>query len=128
MKKFNLKTLMAACALAAAALAAAPSVLAHGDGVPKHGGVVKSANDLAFELAPGKGGAEVYIDDHGQALPTANFAGKLTVLGAGGKSETVLKPAGDKLVAAGVTLKPGDKAVVVVTNAGQTTSVRFTLP
>lgn len=125
MKLSPIKTL-----LAAFALAAAPLAFAHGDGVPKHGGVVKSANDLSFELVAAKGGAEIYIDDHGQPLPTQGFTGKLTVLGTGGKQETALKPtAGDKLVAGGAKLGSGDKAVVVVTSpTGQTTSVRFTLP
>lgn len=125
MKLFPIKSLVAA-----AALAAAPLAFAHGDGVPKHGGVVKSANDLSFELVAAPAGAEVYIDDHGQALPTQGFTGKLTVLGVAGKQETALKPAaGDKLVAAGARLAPGDKAVVVVTSpTRQTTSVRFTLP
>lgn len=125
MKLSSLKTWSMSLSL----LFAAPAI-AHGDGAPKHFGVVKSANDLSFELVAAPAAAEVYIDDHGKTLPTKGFGGKLTVLGAAGKREFVLKPvAGDKLVAAGAKLAPGDKIVIVVTSPSrQISSLRFMLP
>ncbi|WP_454831830.1 hypothetical protein [Pseudoxanthomonas wuyuanensis] len=111
-------------------LAASLPALAHGDGEPRHGGIVKSANDLSFELVTAAAeGAEIYIDDHGETLPTAGITGKLTVLGKAGKSETAVKPSGGKLVAAGTKLVSGDKAVLVLTlPTQQTVSVRFAIP
>ena len=120
----------AACALflAAAALPVAPA-WAHGDGTPKHGGIVASANDLAFELVTNAEGATVYIEDHDTPLATAGFTGKLSVLKDGVKSEAALQAvAPNKLVAKGVSLAPGNKVVAVITNPQkQTMAVRFTL-
>lgn len=124
----TLKSLFAALLLGSAALAAAPA-LAHGDAAPQHGGIVKSANDLSFELVAEGDGAAIYIDDHGQPFATANSSGKLTVLDGASKSAATLAPAGgNKLVAAGARLPAGAKVVAVITTAGQTVSVRFTLP
>jgi hypothetical protein len=123
------KRLMAALLLATTGLIAAPAAQAHGDGKPKHGGVVQSANDLSFELVAGDSGATLYLEDHDQPLASAGFSGKLSVLQAGAKTETPLTPAGDnKLSAAGVKLAAGAKAVaVLVTPQNQTIAVRFTV-
>jgi hypothetical protein len=115
--------------LAAAGLVLAPVVWAHGDSTPKHGGVVQSANDLNFELVVKDDSATIYIEDHGQVLPTLGFGGKLSVLVAGVKSDAPLKPGpGNTLVASGLKFGAGSKAVAVVTTPqNQTISVRFTL-
>ncbi|MGA0609675.1 hypothetical protein [Caldimonas sp. KR1-144] len=103
---------------------------AHGDGAAKHGGIVKSANDLSFELAGSAAGATVYIEDHGEPLAAAGFSGKLTVLRGGQKLEGVLQPGkANELVAAGLQLASGDRAVVVLTTPQkQVVSVRFAMP
>lgn len=124
-----LKTLLAAVAFGAVSLTAAP-VLAHGDSAPQHGGIVKSANDLSFELVAETGGAALYIDDHGAPFDTAGASGKLTVLAGSDKTAVDLKPAGgNKLLAAGASLPAGAKVVAVITTAqNKTASVRFNLP
>jgi hypothetical protein len=102
---------------------------AHGDGTPKHGGIVAAANDLAFELVIDADGATVYIEDHDKPLATEGFTGKLSVLKDGVKSEAALKAAApNTLVAKGVKLGPGNKVVAVITTPQkQTMAVRFTL-
>ena len=115
--------------LATVSLTTAPWAMAHGDGKPKHGGVVQAANDLNFELVSQAEGVTIYLEDHDQPLPSVGFSGKLTVLQDGAKSEAPLKPAGDnKLAAAGLKLGAGAKAVaVLVTPQNQTIAVRFAL-
>ena len=115
---------------AALLLGLAPAVQAHGDGSAKHGGIVKAANDLSFELAPAAAGATVYIEDHGEPLAAAGFSGKLTLLRGGQKIEKELQPGpANALVAAGLQLAAGDRAVVVViTPQKRTVAVRFAMP
>jgi len=117
----------AAAALAlAAALGGAPPVLAHGVAEPRHGGVVQGAADLSFELVATAEGAAVYIDDHGKAQSPTGFGGRLTVLHAGQSREAALQVAGDRLLARGLALAPGARAVAVVTTPrGQTLTLRF---
>ena len=114
--------------LAAAALAAGPA-WAHGDEKPRHGGLVQMAGEIKFELVAKGDTAEVYLDDHGQTIPTNGLSGKLTVLSGTTKSEAKLEPAGsDKLVARGVKLAKGDKVIALVTLADKSTSsARFVI-
>lgn len=114
--------------LAAAALASGPAG-AHGDDKARYGGQVQMAGETKFELVSKGDTVEVYLDDHGQTIPTAKLTGKLTVLSGAAKSEAKLEPAsGDKLVAKGVKLAKGDKVVALVTMADKTTaSARFVI-
>ena len=120
------KTFLAAIAAVSTALAA--PAWAHGPGEPKHGGIVQSASDLGFELAPTADGVALYIDDHGKPLSTQGASGKLTVLSGADKSEVGLTPAGNnRLDAKGVKLAAGAKAVAVVTlPSKKVVTVRFT--
>lgn len=129
MRMNAMKKLLSAAALLLCGLSLAPLVHAHGDGTPKHGGIVQSANDLSFELVVQGDTATIYIEDHDEALATAGFGGKLSVLLAGVKADAPLKPAGtNKLIAGGLKFGAGAKAVAVVTTPqNQTISVRFTL-
>lgn len=115
-------------ALAAALLAAGP-VLAHTEAKPQYGGVLASGGDLSFELTTETSGAAVYVVDHGKPADAARMGGKLTVLNGTRKAEAELKPAGgNKLVATGVKLEKGAKAVAAIqTGAGKTVTARFTV-
>jgi hypothetical protein len=117
-------------ALAGAILVIAVAAHAHGDSVAKHNGIVRSAGDLSVELAAGATGATVYLEDHGEPLAAAGFSGRLTVLRGAQKFEAALQPgAANELVAAGIQLAAGDRAVVVLTTPRkQAVSVRFALP
>jgi hypothetical protein len=114
--------------LVAALLAAGPA-LAHGDAKPQHGGVVASGGDLSFELTSEASGVAVYVVDHGKPADASKMGGKLTVLNGTQKSEAELKPAGaNKLVATGVKLDKGAKAVAAIqTAAGKSVTARFTV-
>jgi hypothetical protein len=126
----SLRSLRMAATVAVLALAttlgAAPPALAHGVAAPRHGGVVQGAADLSFELVATADGAAVYVDDHGKALPPAGFGGRLTVLHGGQSREAVLEVAGERLLARGLALAPGARAVAVLTTPrGQTLTLRF---
>jgi hypothetical protein len=114
--------------ITAAALCGGPA-WAHGDEKARHGGIVQMAGETKFELVAKGDGAEVYLDDHGETIPTGKLSGKLTVLSGAAKSEAKLEPAaGDKLVAKGVKLAKGDKVIALVTLEDKTTaSARFVI-
>lgn len=103
--------------------------MAHGSGKALHGGVVKVANDVNFELVAQADGATIYLVDHEQPMPSTGIAGKLMVLQSGKKTEVAVKAAGDnKLRADGIKLGKGDKVVAVLNNVeGKTVTVRFTV-
>lgn len=97
---------------------------------PKHGGVVRAASDLSFELVTRGDGATLYVEDHGKPLATAGMAGKLTVQNAAGSAEAELKPAGgNRLEAKGLELAKGARAVAVLTlpRKSKPITVRFTV-
>lgn len=118
-----------AVAAMAASVALSGNVLAHG-AKARHGGIVQSAGDLAFELVARDGGTIIYVDDHGKDLPTAGATGTLTVLKGAQKTELTLEAgANNTLVVKGnARLAPGSKAVAAVTFADKkTVSVRFSI-
>ncbi|WP_426177054.1 hypothetical protein [Massilia sp. TWR1-2-2] len=101
---------------------------AHGSKA-KHGGIVQSSGDLSFELVSKDGVATIYVDDHGKDLATAGMSGSLTVLQGASKSVLPLAASGaNTLVAKGVSLARGNKAVASVTFANKdVVSVRFSV-
>lgn len=121
-----MKRLFAVAALALGA-ALAGNAMAHG-AKPRHGGIVQTAGDLAFELVSKDGGATIYVIDHGKDLPTAGASGTLTVLKGKEKIELPLVAGvGNTLVVkGGARLAPGSKAVGTIRFANEkTVSVRF---
>jgi hypothetical protein len=117
---------MAALALA---VAAPTATLAH-ESPAKHGGIVRTAGDLSFELVNKDGKAVIYVDDHGRDLSVAGMSGKLTVLNGARKTEVPLEAgAGNMLVANGdAKLARGAKVVAVITFPDKSTkSVRFAI-
>ena len=118
-----------AVAALAASLALSGNVLAHG-AKPKHGGIVQTAGDLAFELVTTDSGTTIHVDDHGKDLPTAGATGTLTVLKGTQKTELPLAAGGNNTLVAkgGAKLAPGSKAVAAITFADKkTVSVRFAI-
>lgn len=105
------------------------NVLAHG-AKPKHGGIVQSAGDLAFEIVNKDGGTMIYVDDHGKDMPTAGATGTLTVLKGTEKTAFPLEAgANNTLVVKGdAKLAPGSKAVAAITFADKkAVNVRFSI-
>jgi hypothetical protein len=123
-----MKKIFAVAALAAS-VAFSSNVFAHG-AKPKHGGIVQSAGDLAFELVAKDGSTTIYVGDHGKELPTAGATGTLTVLKGAQKTEFPLEAgANNTLVVKGdAKLAPGNKAVAAITFAdNKAVSVRFSI-
>ncbi|NNG22524.1 hypothetical protein [Telluria aromaticivorans] len=123
-----MKKIFVAAALAAS-IVFSSNVLAHG-AKPKHGGIVQSAGDLAFELVTKDGGTTIYVDDHGKDLSTAGATGTLTVLKGAKKTELPLEAGGNNtlVVKGGAKLAPGSKAVAAITFADKkAVSVRFSI-
>lgn len=123
-----MKKIFAVAALAAS-VAFSSNVFAHG-AKPKHGGIVQSAGDLAFELVPKDGSTTIHVDDHGKERPTAGATGTLTVLKGAQKTELPLAAgANNTLIVKGdAKLAPGSKAVAAITFADKkTVSVRFSI-
>lgn len=111
------------------ALAIGAPVMAH-DSPARHGGIVRSAGDLSFELVNKEGKVTIHVDDHGKPVTTAGASGTLTVLKGTQKSETTLVAgAGNTLVANDdVKLEAGNKVMVRVTlPKRQAVSVRFAI-
>lgn len=108
----------------------AASALAHGEAKPRFGGIVKAAQEISFELvSAAPGGAQVYMDDHGNLMSTKGITGKMTIVGKSGKKEAALTTDGKKLTAAGLKPASGDRVIlVVVLPSAQTISVRYAIP
>lgn len=121
--------LLAVSVTCVASLLTAPAALAHGDAKPQHGGIVRTASDLSFELVANGDGATIYVIDHGKPFDTSGVNGKLTVLSGTEKAEADLKPAGgNKLEAKGVKLGAGAKVVAALESANKKAiTVRFTV-
>ena len=103
---------------ALALLAAAPfnEAQAHGGTQPEHGGVVQLVGDMTFELVARPGGVELFVEDDGEEINSAEFAAKLTIVSAGVKSEVALAPAtGNEFEAKGVKIAPGSKVTALLT-------------
>ncbi len=117
-------------AVALLGLMVASNALAHGEAKPRHGGIVKAAQEISFELVSGAaGGAQIYMDDHGSLMQTKGITGKLTIVGKDGRKEVPLVAEGERLTAKGATPVSGDRVVVVVVlPSQQTVSVRYAIP
>ncbi len=104
------------------------AALAHSGAKPQHGGIVQTANDLAFELVAQPDGATLYVQDHGQAMPPTGMSGKLTVLNGREKSTAELVATGDALQAQGIKIARGAKVVAAIQTAQKKTiTVRFSV-
>ncbi|WP_020653924.1 hypothetical protein [Massilia niastensis] len=111
------------------AVAAPTAALAH-ESAAKHGGVVRTAGDLSFELVNKNGKATIYVDDHGRDLPVDGMSGKLTVLNGKEKTEVPLEAgSGNMLVAKGdAKLASGAKVVAAITFPDKSTrTIRFAI-
>jgi hypothetical protein len=125
MKTFT-KHLVQASLLAVASLCAT-GAMAHGPAKAEHGGIVKSAHDLSFELVTEVDAVKIYVVDHDDAKSTAGATGKLTVLHGKDKKEYDLVPAARNAVEAkGAKVVKGDTAAASI-NFGdkESVTVRF---
>ena len=93
-----------------------------------HGGTVSEAKDIDFELVAKPDSLRLYVRDHGKPVDVAQATAKLTLLVGGKQQEVMLKPAGDRLEAAGRFMVANAKAVALVNIPGKPpVTVRFVL-
>ncbi len=120
-------SLCLALGLALAGTARAGGEHAH-DHQPKHGGIVAETKAMDMELVATPTLIRLHLRDHGKPLDVAQARAKLTLLSGTEKQEVELRPAGDRLEAAGsFKVGAGTKAVAVVTVGGKPSTARFTL-
>jgi hypothetical protein len=118
MKKFASAALLASAALALS------SAHGHGTPMPNHGGQVLAVGETWLELVAANGSVDVYVEDDGDPLPSADLSGRLTVQNGAGKTDYVLKPAGgNKLEAKGALAPKGAKVTAVLVLADKKTKV-----
>ena len=89
---------------------------AHGGTQPEHGGIVQLVGDMSFELVPAADHVELWVEDDGEEVTSADLAAKLTIVDGGAKSEVALTPAGgNKFEAKGVKIAKGAKVTALLT-------------
>jgi hypothetical protein len=117
MREISMKrVLFSFMALVLLGLAPFKTAQAHGGTQPEHGGVVQLVGDMSFELVTRPEGVELYVEDDGDEVTSADLAAKLTIVSAGTKSDVTLTPAaGNKFEAKGVNIAPGAKVTVLLT-------------
>jgi hypothetical protein len=87
--------------------------LAHGDWPPKHGGVVSQGGEYSVELVQEAAGLRLYLEDHGEPVPTAGASATMEITAASGTISVPLAGAGGNMfMASGIQLAPGDRVVV----------------
>jgi hypothetical protein len=89
---------------------------AHGGTQPEHGRIVQLVGDMSFELVPAADHVELWVEDDGEEVTSADLAAKLTIVDGGAKSEVALSPAGgNKFEAKGVKIGKGAKVTALLT-------------
>lgn len=88
------------------------NAFAHGSLEPKHGGVVKEAHDMAFELVREEKSVSLYVRDHGEAYPTTGLVANVVVLASKEKSEASFIASGGNRMVADITISDGAKVLV----------------
>ena len=116
-----------ACATAVLAAVLSVQALAHGEVKPQYGGAVQSVKDIDYELAPHPQGLMLYVEDHGNPVPTAGVKGKLVLVNGSQRTEAEFRPAGDnRLLAGGVQRVAGQKATALLTMpSGRAVVIQF---
>ncbi len=90
------------------------NALAHGSLEPMHGGVVKEAHDMVFELVREEKSVSLYVRDHGEAYPSTELVANVVVLANKEKSEASFIPAGGNKMVADMTINDGAKVLIRV--------------
>jgi hypothetical protein len=118
---------IASLLLACSAAFALPYASGHGAPSPNHGGIVLAVGETWLELVAGSGSVELYVEDDGDPMPSAELSGHVTIQNGASKSEYVLKPAGgNKLEAKGALAPKGAKVTALLVLADKKTKVPAT--
>lgn len=111
---------------------AAPAAAQHRhDHKPKHGGLVREANDFVYELKATPTAITVWVtDESDRPVATTGSSATLALVDSGQRVEVALAPAGDnRLAAAGAwSLRAGMVAMLDVSVGGRSVAkLRYTL-
>lgn len=90
------------------------TAFAHGSLEPKHGGVVKEAHDMVFELVREESSVSLYIRDHGEDYLATELVATVVVLAGKEKSEASFIPSGGNRMVADISIADGAKVLVKV--------------
>jgi hypothetical protein len=90
------------------------NALAHGSLEPMHGGVVKEAHDMVFELVREEKSVSLYVRDHGEAYPSTELVANVVVLANKEKSEASFIPSGGNKMVADININDGAKVLIRV--------------
>lgn len=110
MKTTLITLLGSACLMTTPALAGA----GHDHG-PKHGGIVRDAGTLTFELVAKSDVLTLHVTDHGKPVATAGGKAQVTLHSSAGKIDSVLEPVGENRMAAKGSFKVGVGVRAVLT-------------
>jgi hypothetical protein len=111
----NLRNILAALALLLTSVVIGGTAHAHGSTKPQHGGIVQVTGETMFELVNKPGGVELYISEHGEAIPSSTASAKLAIESGGTKKDVPLTAAGgNRYVAKGVKVSSGSKVLVTL--------------
>lgn len=101
--------------------------VAHGTPVAHHGGIVQAVGETWLELVVKGDQVELYLQDDGDDMPSAEVTGKVALVTAAGKQEFALKPAGgNKLEAKAPGAAKAGKVSALLTMADKKTRVSTT--
>lgn len=119
-------------ALLAVALPTVPAGAQHAhDHKPRHGGIVREANDFVYELEATPTRITVWVtDEANKPVPTTGSSATLALIDSGKRADIALVPAGENRLAATGTfaLRPGMGALLEVSVGGKTVAkLRYTL-
>jgi hypothetical protein len=120
---------------AAAGVAVGPSAAAPGHdhaahAKPRHGGLVKDAGELSYELLVTPNRIDVWVEEHGKPTGTSGSTARLTLIDSGNRTEVTLAPvAPNRFEAQGsFPVKKGMTALLQVAVGGkEIAKIRYTL-
>jgi len=122
-----MKRILYALLLSGAAITAAMTgTLARAHGTPQanHGGIVQAVGETWLELVVRGDAVELYVQDDGDDMPSADMSGRITVVKGAARSEFALAPAGgNKLAGKASGVAPGSKVLTTLTLADKKTKV-----
>lgn len=113
-------SLWAAALIAAAAALPAHAGAGHDHG-PKHGGVVREARNITYELVARPDALVLHVRDHDKPVSTQGAQAEVTLYAGNGTHTAALEPAGDNRMTAQGSFRVGVgvRAIVTITLPGQ---------
>jgi len=130
-RRFAVVGVLAAVAgLAVRPIAAAPGHDHAAHAKPKHGGLVKDAGELTYELLVSPTRIDVWVEEHGKPAGTSGSTAKLTLIDSASRVEVELAPAApNRFEAKGsFAVRKGMTALLQVAVGGkEIAKIRYTL-